>query len=197
MKSRSFTLIELLIVIVVIVILVAMLLPALNKARLTATKIKCAGNLKQIGTALVVYAGDQNFFPPAKQAGYDLFNLNTWHWLLMPYLNMKKKAPGDWLTVARNRESGVLLCPSLEFNPSMPDRNSYSMFGFGPLAAWYKLTPNRVVYGDAGNPTATYAASPSSTCRFTLSSALTPGKVLVIFFISSRIFANFLPPFPS
>ena len=36
--------------------------------------------------------------------------------------------------------------------------------------------------------------SPSSTCRFTLSSAFTPGNVLVIFFISNKIFANGIPP---
>ena len=179
MSSRKFTLIELLIVIVVIVILIAMLFPALNKARQTAVKVKCAGNLKQIGTALVVYAGDQEFFPPAKQAGYNLFNLNTWHWLLMPYLEMKRKAPGDWLSASRIRESGVLLCPALNFNPSMRDRNSYSMFGFGPLAAWYKLSPNKVVYGAAGDANAIYAASPSSSCSFDGGTGILPRPSII------------------
>ena len=64
-RKRKFSLIELLVAIAVIAILAALLLPALNKARVAGQSTLCLSNLKQLGIGAMQYVADMEYYPGA------------------------------------------------------------------------------------------------------------------------------------
>jgi prepilin-type N-terminal cleavage/methylation domain-containing protein/prepilin-type processing-associated H-X9-DG protein len=78
-RRRGFTLVELLVVISIIALLISILLPSLKRARDSAKAVKCAANLKGVGTAIATYlAENQGVFPPSYV--YPIDAAGTWWW---------------------------------------------------------------------------------------------------------------------
>lgn len=130
-RAFGFTLIELLVVIAVIGALAALLLPVLARAKEKARASQCNSNLRQWGSAYLMYAADYEDYLPRRGQGVqtlqEIDRPSDWFNALPPYLNLasyqqlvaqgQKPEPGS---------PGVFICPDAK-DPGGTNFLAYAM----------------------------------------------------------------------
>lgn len=152
-KKNAFTLVELLVVIGIISLLISILLPSLAKARLAATKVACASNLRQLGQGMMMYTdAHKGTYPPIyffndpfnwegavpnpNWGGWPQGNRCVWPYLIGSYVGYDLEASPVW--------KPRLLKPNTAFTCPARIDSRY------PMEAWQDGFDLRLSYGMNG-----------------------------------------------
>jgi len=149
-KSKEFTLIELLLVVAIIAILAGLLLPALSRAKESGRQIACSGNLKQIGTAAVMYTSDWSGYFPGMISGINNFIRNLEPYTGIPYSSDVNFDPKIYFCPSDYYRLNVPPQPYVNFKYRSYAQNYYCRWDYGATELMKKITgiknPSSILY---------------------------------------------------
>jgi prepilin-type N-terminal cleavage/methylation domain-containing protein len=112
-RRKGFSLVELIVVIGIIAVLIAILLPAMQRARVYARYIACQSNMRQIGQAMMIYSNENKGWLFPTDHGLDVPLNQRWFLLVLrppPPRDPDSLDPHDWTPP-------VMLCPADDQEP--------------------------------------------------------------------------------
>lgn len=147
----AFTLIELLVVVAIIAVLAGILMPAYNSAQENGRTTKCVSNLRQIGAAMILFAGDnQGNFPMSgnviQWSGTDSPPPNgsgqaSWMEQLVPYVGSATAAGIKAADPQNLNGKSIFTCPSTSITVPYNAFDKYYSYFNGCYAAYAAGNP--------------------------------------------------------
>ena len=177
---RAFTLVELLTVIAIIGVLAGIVIPLVGKVRKNAVTTTATSNLRQVGAAMLLHAGEnRGNLPPIIDTSVGPFG-RPWFIALVPYLTGTSRDASAWSVDMIARDAG---CPVWQNEYTPLAASDWNRLGYGMSyrlifnSGWPPIQNHPTLLAGIANPSRTIVVAPSRSWNIDLQSSTLPAYI--------------------